>query len=133
MTGRQYSGAYMKKTEYTTLILITMVTSVLIAWDIYVASNDVDGDTISEIFHLTAMKYALLPMAWGVLGGHFFAPKRKRVYRFMRLFGLLLVTLSTIAYDIAQFSGHVGPMNPMLVFVTSIFIGAVLWPQTAKE
>lgn len=123
----------MKKTEYITLVLLAMMTCILIFWDIIVAVNDVDGDTISEIFHFTAMKYSLLPMAWGVLGGHFFAPKKEKVYRYMRLFGLLLVTLSTIAYDIAQFRGHIGPMNPMAVFMVSIFIGSVLWPQTAKE
>ncbi len=52
-----------------------MVFGVLVwgVWDIYVAANDVEGDTISEKVRKWSAKSPLLPFLLGLLIGHWYA------------------------------------------------------------
>ena len=54
------------------------VTVGLTVWDIVVASNDTDGDTISEIILGFAGDWPILAVAFGVLAGHLFWPQAKK-------------------------------------------------------
>ena len=54
------------------------VTVGLTVWDIVVASNDTDGDTISEIILGFAGDWPILAVAFGVLAGHLFWPQTKK-------------------------------------------------------
>lgn len=57
-----------------TIGIILGVTAILIGWDIFVAVNPPQGDTISEIIQEFATKHPVIPFAFGVLMGHFFWP-----------------------------------------------------------
>lgn len=66
-----------------TMIIMGVVTAGLIAWDIYVAvkgrkrkNHPEEGPTISEVVHGMGRKYLIVPVAAGVLIGHFFWPQR---------------------------------------------------------
>ena len=50
----------------------------LTVWDIIVASNDTDGDTISEIILGFAGDWPIIAVAFGVLSGHLFWPQTKK-------------------------------------------------------
>jgi hypothetical protein len=55
-------------------ITMLVVTVGLIGWDLIVAFNGIDGDTISEIMKNYAHDYPIIPLAWGVVLGHWFWP-----------------------------------------------------------
>jgi len=58
--------------QKTTGVILIIVTTGLIVWDIFVAWTPVKGDTISEVVLTTAHKNPSLPFAFGVLMGHLF-------------------------------------------------------------
>ena len=57
-------------TKLITGCLLVGVGALLVGWDIYVASNSINGDTISEITLAFARKHPVVPFALGVLMGH---------------------------------------------------------------
>lgn len=61
-------------TKRITIAVLIIVTILLIVWDVYVATNSVRGDTISEVF-LWASSHPVLPFAFGVLAGHLCWPQ----------------------------------------------------------
>lgn len=60
-------------TRSITVGLLITVTIVLIAWDIYVASNKTEGDTETEVLRSWSRLFPTLPYALGVVLGHFSA------------------------------------------------------------
>jgi hypothetical protein len=60
-----------KKVTISILIIVALL---LIGWDIYVAVNKDEGDTISEVL-LWVGSHPVLPFAMGVLMGHLFWPQ----------------------------------------------------------
>jgi hypothetical protein len=66
----------MTKNKWITIGILVVVTALLIGWDIWVAVNNEEGDTISEIL-LWVGEHPVLPFAFGVLMGHLFWPQRK--------------------------------------------------------
>jgi hypothetical protein len=55
---------------------MAVVAVALIVWDIHVASNAEEGDTISELIYRFGQRHLLIPVAFGVFVGHFFWPQR---------------------------------------------------------
>lgn len=66
-----------KRTRSATKLVIVVTIALLIAWDIFVAAEPQDGDTISELVLGFALKHPVIPFAFGVLMGHFFWPQEK--------------------------------------------------------
>jgi len=62
--------------KWVTISVMGVTTVLLIVLDIFWATNNTDGDTISEVM-LTASKHPVLPFAMGVVMGHLFWPQRK--------------------------------------------------------
>lgn len=62
-------------TKIVTKVLMLSIAIVLIGWDIYVAANDIPGDTISELTLSWAFMHPVIPFAVGVLCGHLFWPQ----------------------------------------------------------
>ena len=58
-----------------TISILAAVTLLLIAWDIYVATNKQKGDTISEVVLGFARRHPVIPFALGVLMGHLLWPQ----------------------------------------------------------
>lgn len=54
-----------------TIVFIVVATLCLSAWDLVPATNDVAGDTISEVLRRWGREWIVLPYIWGGLGGHF--------------------------------------------------------------
>jgi uncharacterized membrane protein len=65
----------MKWPRKVTISILIAVALLLIGWDIYVAVNKDEGDTISEIL-LWVSKHPIMPFAFGVLMGHLFWPQK---------------------------------------------------------
>lgn len=54
------------------LTIIGLIVLIVILWDIWLASDKTEGNTISEIITRLAYKYPLIPFALGMLAGHWF-------------------------------------------------------------
>ena len=60
----------MKKDNVKTAI-VAMVAGIIV-WDIYLASDDVDKNTIRELIRDVSDDSPMIPFAFGVLIGHWF-------------------------------------------------------------
>lgn len=60
--------------KITHWVLIAVSSGLIIA-DIFWATNDVEGDTISEVILKYARKYTVIPFLFGVLMGHLLWPQ----------------------------------------------------------
>lgn len=60
-----------------TILLLSIAIVVLGGWDIYVAVNDANGDTISEIVLAASVQRPIIPFVLGVICGHLFWPQTK--------------------------------------------------------
>lgn len=68
----------MAPSKTTTIVVLAVTAAVLVGWDVYVATNDEPGDTISELVYAWSTDHLLVPVAFGVLVGHFFWPQRRK-------------------------------------------------------
>jgi len=120
----------MSRAAKITLGVIIVCTSVLIGWDIVVATNDESGDTISELMLAASYRYPGLGLAWGGLAGHLFWPRDSPLFWRKPHTAFLLggVCLALIAVGLFV-SLWVLPIGPLLV---GIPLGHWLWPQKPR-
>jgi hypothetical protein len=59
-------------TKYITTGIMVAAIVVLVIWDIYVATNPIPGDTISEITLNFARHHPVIPLIIGIIVGHLF-------------------------------------------------------------
>lgn len=64
-------------TKWITIGVLLGCVTILVGWDIYVAINPPDGDTISEVLFQWAGDHPVVPFVIGVLCGHWFWPQYK--------------------------------------------------------
>ena len=57
--------------QITAAVLVACVL-LLVVFDLYMAANNVPGDTISEVVRSWAARHPVIPFAFGVVMGHFF-------------------------------------------------------------
>ena len=53
-------------------IVVVAVTVVLSIWDIFLAADGADGNTISEVIREVSGSYPVVPFGFGFLMGHWF-------------------------------------------------------------
>jgi hypothetical protein len=120
-----------------TAVLLGGAAVLLGVYDVVVAYNDVQGDTISELVRDLSHSWYLLPYLFGVVTGHFFwnrpaeelPPREQRLVTLFAVVGgsfsvLLLRDLANAVFPLPAFS------YANLVLVTGgFFVGAKFWPQ----
>lgn len=112
-----------------TALIMVIATALLIGWDIYVASNDVKGDTISEIIMVLGYNWRILPLSFGVLMGHFFWNVEKRRYGKIKAIALGVIGAFVVLADIYI----IYPIHPLIVMLLGIPLGRFLWPLNAPK
>lgn len=118
-------------TRKITSLLMTISALVWIAWDVFVAGNDVVGDTESEVILDWSIEYRALPFVFGVLGGHWFWPRPEaKQYRPALYWSLFAATflIFTIMLVLPEMARIVLP-HPLLAVLVGIPIGHYMWPQ----
>lgn len=118
----------------TTIGICIGVAVTLIAYDIYVVFiNHEKFDSISEVIRDAGEWVAIIPMAWGVLGGHFFSKR-------LSLFGqpksvIILSTAGVLASVVSVLSRLYFPWqgSSMMWFLLGILGGYYLWPLGGKD
>ena len=59
-------------TKTVTIAICVGTTIALVAWDLYVGTNSITGDTISEVFWSVASQHPVVPFLFGLVMGHLF-------------------------------------------------------------
>lgn len=114
-------------TRLVTLIVVAVAALGIIGWDIFVAINHTEGDTVSELLLGYARVYKIIPLSFGVLAGHLFWPASgSRFYRAARIAGLASIGVACLALDLLHVVPAVPTIVPMLI---GLGLGHFLWPQ----
>jgi len=129
------------KRKLTAYIFLAFVFG-LIAWDVFVAVNDVPGDTISEIVLSWTGRFCVVPFAAGVLMGHIFWTLKKKPSRWFTIPILLAVTALLLVWDIVtvlKISESLCKVwlanHPVVPLLAGTVCGHFLWgqPQMIEE
>lgn len=130
-----------RRTRRVTAILLASASLVLLAWDIYVANNDLHNDTISEIVRDLSHRFYSLPFIVMICMGHFFwnQPREKRLpdQERLRVFWTRVAPLSAlvIVRDLVNLWVHLpsAPYANLAMAVAGFTVGAMYWPQALPE
>jgi hypothetical protein len=101
-----------------------------IVYDIIVAFNGKEGDTISEITLFYSFKNSFIPFAIGYLIGHLFWPRDEEEIKLpvSILFG---IAFGISCFVINRFSAIT--INPIAFVIAGIVLGHILWFQKSKN
>lgn len=114
----------------TTKWVILVVATIVIAYDVIVATNAARGDTISEVTLAWGHEWATLPFLWGMLLGHLFAPRNFRIdYKWERLGILWCLVIISMILDFFDWYD----VYPLIPSGIGLVAGAFLWPQHYRE
>lgn len=118
-------------TTTITAIVLIVVGVGLVAIDIPLALNDVSGDTISEVLRYAGRRVPVIPYAWGVLGGHFWAGVDTGMGPWVELritlWSLWVVGILSIWWYYNDY--QLGPWSGVGVILVGILVGCFLWSQ----
>lgn len=117
-------------TRAISIALVITTTVVLGIWAIIVGANDVANDEISVVILEAASRFKSIPLAFGILMGHWLWPAKAITIGKWRYFVLVGLVVATIATDIFLSYFTVFPLVP---FVTGVALGHWLWPQKVRE
>lgn len=128
-------------TRKTTIVILLVTIAGLMGWDIFVATNPAQGDTISEVVLSWAMRVALVPLALGTLIGHLFWPRVGGKYHLdvIVLAVILVGTRDVCAWVWANPTDRfVQTMLhtmwfPLVPLLCGIPLGHYAWPQTPAD
>lgn len=115
-------------TKKITSILLIVTLSIWVIWDVFVATNDVKNDTISEITLAVSYVALFIPAAWGVIMGHLFWPSKSIAYKWPRVWAMWGWGAFVLVMSILKVVP--GNMTTVpIVFLLHFLIGHFLWPQ----
>lgn len=120
----------MTKAQCFTLALILVAATGLIVADIALVLDDHEGNTISAVMTTLAMKSSTVPVAMGVLMGHFFWPISSDRKAWQIVAPLLALLAATIAMD--YFFGALGWFILPGKFLAGFIAGHFFWPNARK-
>lgn len=111
--------------------IIILVTAFVVITDVYLALNDREGDTYSEIFNVWAYQFAVLPAFWGVLSGHWFftfgVPRPPNGLAYLLVIGAVLFLFDALGHSIIARSTH-----PAIWFTFGTALGSYFWAQVPQ-
>jgi hypothetical protein len=118
---------------YTTIIMV-LVSAILVGWDLFVATNKVKGDTISEILQQIGQSHPFVPFAFGVLLGHFFWVGEPALVPWQQVAALLCSSFVCFLVDFLYIRGFVDALcilyhQPIIISLFGILCGRIIWPQ----
>lgn len=125
-------------THWFTLGLMVTSIAIWIAWDIYVATDSIPGNTESELVRSAAKNSLLLTAALGVLISHWLWPNKLwYINGWISLAGLSVVGLLWLGFDIHYWVNGGNPnfqdglsilrKYPILNFQIHTLIGYAIW------
>lgn len=119
-----------KKAVTTIMIVLTLA---IIGFDVLVATDIIDDNTISEIMAESAQAFPLIPIAWGALMSHFFFLRSWG--RYMSYFRSLhddryfYLTIFGILVLLATMLGTMPAWPTFVYYLIGMIAGYELFPQ----
>lgn len=105
--------------------LIWIVSAVVILYDLIPAFNRTDGDTISEQMRAATARFWVAPLAWGVLGGHWWAPPLDSPSWGPAM--LAVIGVVALAMNLARMLPVRDPWAWLTLFSAGAVLGACFW------
>lgn len=111
------------------LIAIIVLAVVLIVVDIYLARDEIDGNTWSELVRLAAIASPVVPWLAGLVMGHWFHPGEERD-PIIEAPGnaVVLVVVSFLILALGFFVD----LPPWIPFLVGAPVGAYVWPVATR-
>ena len=110
---------------------ILVVVGLIVAVDLFLALNDVKGDTISEVLKGWAYRrFFVLTWAWGVLAGHLFLTKATPVFSPPGNIWVLLGITAVVLGAGLSYKAVVGVPIQLALLLAGMGAGYLLWPQS---
>lgn len=107
--------------------------TVLIAWDVLLAIDDIEGNTWSEVIRAAGHAYPVVPFMLAALVGHLFHPFDGPPLRIPRAVARVVLTLLIFGYAVAGVSDVALPGTSLGHMLGGLLAGAILWPAPRKE
>ena len=117
-----------------TIVVLILATVTLVAWAIYVATNDVPNrrDTISHIMSQWGKRYWALPFSAGVLAGHFWVTGVPWRPVHPVVTGLVLIPaaagVALLGFRFRDLQARYWPAIAVGLIVAGIALGSAAWP-----
>lgn len=119
-------------TEQITVTIMLGCLFILVGWDVYAAYfNDIpnERDTESGILRRAGRSFVAIPLAWGILGGHFWGPQ----FTWLGFWGPIVLIgiaglLSWHHFILRRFL-KIPAWFGLVYVVLGVFLGATFWPQ----
>jgi len=118
-------------TKRTTQIGLLALVTAIIGYDIFVAVEPTDDDTISEVIKFASKEFPLIPFAWGILTAHLFSRRKWDTYEFKDMGNARYITLGAVAAGVlgASFLPQLGGVSQWVFMAAGGLAGFLLWPQ----
>jgi hypothetical protein len=121
-----------------TKIFLAVTAVLVIVFDIIVYAKGGGIATISDVVMMWAKKISFLPLAYGVLTGHFFLPTKTgstpKTFLIAFLIVLFIGTAGTVYHLIPFKDAHLDiAFSPICMVVCGAIIGSILWPMNDRE
>jgi len=120
-----------KELKTVTACLIILATIGLIGWDVYVAWNDLKGDTISEITMGWAMHKPFIPFITGIIIGHLLVPGTIKSWKEKLIKQLIMwpIVVGVFIWDLMTPPIPFLMAHPWVMFLAGAPLGIFLWKQ----
>ena len=112
------------------LIAIGVATFVLIVLDIFLATDDIGGNTWSEILRSAAQRTPVVPWLGGLVMGHWFHPFDEASPAIDPPGNWMVIVMLTLLVALLGFVVSIPPWLPLL---PGAFVGASIWPVAVEE
>lgn len=109
---------------------ILVIIGIIIFVDLYLAFNEIEGDTISEVIKEWAYRhFFVLSWVWGVLAGHLFLTSDKYLFsQPVSILVLLGLTLALLLFGLLT-RGVMSVQLQLVLLILGTVAGYLLWPQ----
>jgi len=118
-----------------TKILLVVVAVTLIVYDFFPFFNPDRGDTISEVILYYSLHLFSLPLAFGVLCGHFFFPRdgvKPKPYVTLPI-AAMSITIDVLTHTYNVEILEKAQTYPFIWFLVGIPVGALFWTQSKED
>jgi hypothetical protein len=116
-------------TKAWTRLVLGVSTLGLIGYDIWVAQEPTDGDTISEVVNILSGEHPIIPYAWGALTAHLFSRKDWKSQAVKGNSRYVALGSSGIIVLVAGFFGILPDVGAAPWLMAGGLAGWTLWPQ----
>lgn len=116
-------------TKAWTRVVLGLTTVGLIGFDVWVAQEPTDNDTISEVVNVLSNEHPIVPFAWGVLTAHLFSRKDWKTQTVSGVKRYAILGASGVTVLLGDLFGVLPDVGVAPWLMAGGLLGWVFWPQ----